>query len=132
MTILKRNEFIPQNYTKAYEYYKKVHKYAVNEKSILGHAYYNTAYMHFTGNGTVHNTTKFESMLNLSLKYEPSLHIPITLARSYAFIVGSDFDALYENILKFVSMTYSPVFVFTAAFVMIFYIIFIISLKLQI
>lgn len=99
---------------------------------MLGHAYYNTAVMNGLGYGVEKNNTRFDIMLNKSLKYEPNLFIPVYFTKAYVFISSNEFDNLISYFVTFIISIYSPVFAYIGIFIILFYLFFLRSLKVQI
>jgi hypothetical protein len=102
------------------------------ENIIKSHAYFNMGYMHYIGNGTSQNTTKFYEYLNNTIKYEPNLYIPVSIFRSLVWLEGISQQELSNIIFNYlVSSFNNGLLVVGSSCFVVFYVIFYIMLKFQ-
>lgn len=103
------------------------------DKVIKSHAYFNMAYMHYLGEGTTKNITKFYEYLNSTLKTEPNLYTPIAILKAYVYFENLTFDSLLkfsgDYVLSFLEN--NEILVLSFSFYIIFYIYFFVSIKMQ-
>lgn len=121
------------DYKKAYDLYIKVVESGSETSFYTSHAYFNLGIMNSFGEGVPKNYTKALRFYNLSTNYEPNSYYPALAMKYYIYYLNDElYEMMMEKLTIFSSnfVPFSPLFCSVVGFVL-FYIFFLISLKLQ-